>query len=214
MSFNRMLSTFSNFTIRIVGAVVVSFLLFSLISMLHGMFSIEPQVDKPIGRQETLVELVKPPPEQDRQARQRIRQVQQVRSEARGEAGDRMSMRFTPDLSVDAGAGGGVVELAQHELSAEVFEEGQTDQDPREVYMPPLVYDDRARDRNISGTVVAQFIISYDGKATDVQIISSPHPLLSASVKKTISGSKFMPGKNKGIPVNVRVRKAFEFNLE
>lgn len=213
MTINSLVSSFLNFAIRAIGAVVVSFMLFSLISMLHGMFGIGNNVSKSTIRHESLVEMVKPPPKLQRQAQQRIRQIQQVHAGAEHNE-NKMSMHFTPDLNVDAGGTGAVVVLAQHELSAEVFEEGQTDEAPQDDYMKQPVYDDRVREREISGIVTARFTISYQGKATDIQIISSPHPLLSASVKKAIFTAKFKPGKNKGIPVNVRVEKTFRFDLE
>ena len=213
MANNRLISTFLNLAIRVIGAVVISFTLFSLISMLHGMFGIGNSADKSSMRHESLVEMVKPPPKQERQTQQRIRQIQRAHSGAE-RSDDKMAMHFTPDLSIDAGGTGGVVELAQHEFSAEVFEEGQTDEAPRDNYMEQPVYVERVRELNISGIVTAQFTISYEGKATNIQITSSPHPLLSASVKKSITTAKFRPGKNKGIPVNVRVQKIFRFDLE
>jgi TonB family protein len=186
-----------------------------MISMLHGMFDISEKTNKSTVRQEVLFEMVKPPPKQDVQIKQHIRQVQQTQTAAQsGSSGNSMSMHFAPDLSVDAGGNGTVVELGQKELSAEVFEEGQTDVSPQVVFMQPPVYDDRMREREISGTVTVKFTVTYDGKAVDIEILSSPHQLLSASVKKSITGAKFKPGSNKGIPVNVRVKQTFEFNLE
>jgi TonB family protein len=212
---NRYVSLLSSYGIRIAGSVVVSFLLFSMISMLHGMFDITEKERKPAARQEVLFEMVKPPPKQDVQIKQHIRQVQQTQTAAQsGSTGNTMSMHFTPDLSVDAGGNGTVVELGQKELSAEVFEEGQTDELPKVVFMQPPVYDDRMREREISGTVTVKFTVTYEGKAVDIEILSSPHTLLSASVKKAISGAKFKPGSNKGIPVNVRVKQTFQFDLE
>lgn len=206
-------SSIANIVVCFVGAICISFIIFSSISTLHGMFGIESSPKKNNTHNETIIEMVKTPPKQEQQVQQRIRKSQSTHTGPENGTGDKMSMRFSPDLIADAGGTEGVA-LTQQELSAEVFEEGQTDEAPEEEFIAEPAYSDRVRELNISGTVVVQFTITFEGKVNDLQIVSSPHPLLSTSVKKVFLTAKFKPAKNKGIPVNIRVKKSFQFDLE
>ena len=127
----------------------------------------------------------------------------------------RTAMRFTPDLSAESGPdNGNGVALGAQDLGAEVFDEGQTNEAAVAVYAPAAPFPDRARELNIEGVVKAIFVVNYLGKVTVVDIVKSPDQLFSREVKKTLLQWRFKPAKNKGVPVNMRFSKEFEFKLE
>jgi protein TonB len=121
-------------------------------------------------------------------------------------------MRFAPDLGVAAGGSG--VAMETRDLEAMVFEEGETDEDLVPVRVTPVRYPDRARELGIEGTLEVEIIVGRDGKVETVDILSSPHPSISAAARTTISRWLFKPARNKGIPVRVRARQAIEFRLD
>ena len=196
--------------LRLAVGVVVSFLLFTFVSVLHSAFGLESKADKAANARPiaSTVDMKKPPPE--KKVAQRMRQVQQSNSEGKGSTGQQ-NMRFTPDLAVDASASGGEgVALENKELTAEVFEQGQTDEAAVALYLAPVQYPDAAREQNLQGDVVVEFIVNHEGKTTDIQVVKTPSPIFTAEVKRTIATWRFKPAKNKGIPVNVRYRQVIE----
>jgi TonB family protein len=159
--------------------------------------------------------LIKEKPREEKQIQQRIRQVTTQQSSTDRAGSGKMDMRFTPDLSADAGPGAGEgVELQSKELSAEVFEEGQVDEPPQEDKLPPLEFPTRAREMGLSGTVKVRFVITYQGKAAGIEVLSSPSPVFTNEVRRVLGLARYKPGKNKGVPVSVKVTKSFEFTLE
>jgi periplasmic protein TonB len=123
-----------------------------------------------------------------------------------------MAMRFAPDLDVAGGAEG--VAMAPQELEAEIFEEGHTDEGLVALNVPPVEYPERARELGIQGTLVVELIVGRDGRVESVDIISSPHPSISAAARKAVAAWRFKPARNKGIAVRMRARKEIEFKLD
>ena len=67
-----------------------------------------------------------------------------------------------------------------------------------------LQYPQAAKDANVQGRVVAQFVVGNDGKVGDVKILRGVHPDLDAEVVRVISSSPdWTPGYVKGEPVKV-----------
>lgn len=200
--------------LKVALATGLSFVFFVLVSMLHSLFGVAfSQQTSEQKKRPVMAEMAakKSPPEK-KTAPQRVRQV------ASGSSGERApaqsAMRFTPDLSIDAGGGGEGVELQQQELTAETFEEGQTDEPAQPVATPPVGYPERARELGVQGTVEVIFVVSHSGTVTAIDVVRSPHPSLTAEVKKAIAGWRFKPARNKGVPVNVRLRQVLDFRLE
>ena len=201
-----------SWTARLVLAGALSFFLFTGVALLHDAIGLGSRSDSAHqARRISATDLVrKPPPEEKKLAQQHLRQVQHSSEGKSGEG--RTAMRFTPDLAVDASAGGGGgAVFQQQDLKAEVFEQGQVDEDAVPQYMPPIPYPERARDRNIQGEVEIVFVVSYQGKVTDIEITRSPSPLFNSEVRRAVAAWRFKPAKNKGIPVNQRFRKVIEF---
>ncbi len=67
-----------------------------------------------------------------------------------------------------------------------------------------LKYPQAAKDAEVQGRVVAQFVVGSDGKVGDVKILRGVHPDLDAEVVRVISSSPdWTPGYVKGEPVKV-----------
>jgi TonB family protein len=197
--------------IRLAAAVVLSFFLFTGVALLHAAFGFGKKDAAQNARRIATTDIIrKPPPEQKKAVQQHMRQVQHSNEGKTNEG--RMAMRFTPDLAVDASAsGGGGAVVQKQDVKAEVFEQGQVDQDAVPQYMPPIPYPDRAKEQNIQGEVEIVFVVSYQGKVIDIEITRSPSQIFSSEVRRAASGWRFKPAKNKGIPVNQRFRKVIEF---
>jgi TonB family protein len=143
-----------------------------------------------------------------------VRQVKQSSNEGKT-LGNQIVMKLVPDLSVDAGEGGGDAAVVQsQDLQVEVFEEGETDERPVPVNTTPVAYPLEARERGIEGTLVVFFIIGHDGKVKSIDVQKSPSPIITREAKRTIATWRFKPGKKKGIPVNVRAKKEIAFELQ
>jgi TonB family protein len=198
---------------RLAIAVIVSFFLFTGVSLLHAAVGLGSKADKPQARRISALDIIRKPPEEKKAAQQRMRQVSPPSNQGRSLDGQ-MSLRFAPDLTVDASAEGGAgVALQKQDLGAEIFEQGQVDQDATPEYVPPIPYPERAAEQGLKGAVEVEFVVTHQGKITDIQITKSPSPLFNAEVKRGVATWRFKPAKNKGIPVNQRFRKVIEFNL-
>ncbi|MGB3619444.1 MAG: TonB family protein [Catalinimonas sp.] len=77
-----------------------------------------------------------------------------------------------------------------------------------------LGYPDEARAQGIEGRVFVQFVIERDGTITNVETVKSPHPALSAEAERVmLESAAWMPGKQRGEPVRVRMVIPLIFKL-
>ena len=164
---------------RLVLAIVMSFLLFTGVSLLHAAVGLGSKSGMQQPRRISALDIVQKPPEEKKTAQQHIRQVQSLANKERS-LENQMSMRFAPDLAIDAsGEGGEGVALQKQELSAEVFEQGQVDQDASPEYTPLIPYPERAIELGLKGAVVVEFVVTYQGKTANILITKSPSHLFS-----------------------------------
>jgi TonB family protein len=199
---------------RLALAVVVSFLLFTGVSLLHAAVGLGSKADSRQASRISAIDIVSKPPEEKKITQLRIRQVQAPMNRGRS-LDNQMNMRFSPDLAVDAsGEGGAGVALQKQELSAEVFEQGQVDQDAFPESAPQIPYPERAAEQGIRGAVEVEFVVTYQGKITNIQVTKSPSSLFTEAVKRGVAQWRFKPARNKGIPVNQRFRQIIRFNLD
>jgi len=206
------MSRFVTTCAAVAAAIAVNFVLFIIIPLLHRAFGTGQPESTSAGRQRIVYEMVRKPEQKEKPQRPRLRSIRQERTDR--QPGSSMAFRFSPDLSLDAGGAGEGVALGTRELQAEIFDEGQTDEDPVPVNTPPVAYPERARELGIQGTVEAIFVINYQGRVEDVRIVRSPHPILAAETRKTLMSWRFKPARNKGIPVNIRRKLPIEFTLD
>jgi TonB family protein len=200
--------------LRLAVAMVISFLLFTAVSFLHIAIGFGPKEAKaPQARRIALTEIVHKEVEQKKQQVQRIRQVQNNPNQGRSNLGQ-MSMKFAPDLSVGSAAeGGAAVAMQKEDLNAVIFEQGQVDQDATPDFTPSIAFPERAAEQGLHGSVEVEFVVTHQGKISNIVITKSPSPIFSSAVKTGVASWRFKPAKNKGIPVNQRFRRVIDFNL-
>jgi len=70
-------------------------------------------------------------------------------------------------------------------------------------------------EEGVEGQVIAVFYVGTEGRAEDVRIERSPHPLLSKAVTDALKEWRFDPARSAdGRPVRTRMRLPFRFQTE
>ncbi len=193
---------------KVVLAFTVNFLLFCIIPALHDLFGAGFNTTNDLANQQRIVaEMIQPKKEKKKEVRKKIRKVSSARSKS---TSSNMQMKFNPDLGVAEGEG---VAIQSGELEAVIFEEGEADEDPVPRYISPVPYPNRAKELGIEGVLLIEIVIGLKGKVESVEILKSPHPSFSTAARKAVKKWRFDPAKNKGVPVRIRARKEFEFQL-
>jgi TonB family protein len=78
-----------------------------------------------------------------------------------------------------------------------------------------LIYPKEAIENNISGVVTVKYVVERDGSVSNIEIIGSPHKLLSDEAVRVVGLSpKWTPGTQKGRPVRVYYILPLQFKLE
>jgi TonB family protein len=208
-----MLKTFFGLTggvVQLSIAIAINFSLFVLLPYTHNLFASLIESEQPAANKKRIVaEYIRPPKkEEKKEAKQRIRKVHSSTSIQPIKSA--MDFKFTPDLGVEGSDG---VAMVSRDLSAVVFEEGETDEDAVPLRIAQVPYPIRARELGVEGILEAILVIGVDGSVSSVEIRSSPHPSISAEAKKVIAGWKFKPAQNQGVPVSVRKKQVIEFKL-
>jgi TonB family protein len=210
-----MIRSILNPAIRLCIALVASFLVFTLVSFLHGFFGDALQKKQETSRAQAVVVDIPKKHEEEVKPVQRMRLVKANTGRSGNTGGGQSNMRFVPDLGAENGPGNANgVALGSGDLGAEVFEDGSTDEAAIPVFTPAVPFPDQARAMNIEGVVKTIFVVNYLGKVTSVDVVKSPDQSFTREVKRVLSTWRFKPGKNKGVPVNVRFSKEIEFTLE
>jgi periplasmic protein TonB len=116
------------------------------------------------------------------------------------------------DFSVDFGISADVL---GDQLRRLVFEIGDLDEPPRPLARLMPIYPPQAAMRQIEGEVVVEFIVSAEGTARDIVVVSShPGDLFVSSAVRAIERWRFMPGTKEGEAVATRVRQTVAFILD
>jgi TonB family protein len=203
------------FVVRISLAVVVSFLFFVFVALLHTMmgFSSKPEAKKSAPKA-VMMEMIRKAPEPPKQQQDQVKRIQGADKSEKA-FGGQSAMRFIPDLGLDAAGGGdGDVVVQTRDLQAEIFEEGQTDEKAIPVMMSPIQYPERARELHIQGKFVVIFVVGFDGRVKSIDVKQSPSPIITSEARRTIMSWRFKPARNKGVPVNVRMKQEIDFELK
>lgn len=76
------------------------------------------------------------------------------------------------------------------------------------------IYPEEAKQNNIEGRVLCEFVVAEDGSATNVKVLESVHPSLDAEAIRVIENMpKWNPGIKDGKPVRVRFKLPISFKL-
>jgi TonB family protein len=84
---------------------------------------------------------------------------------------------------------------------------------PRVTYRVEPEYTERARKKQISGTVVVSAIVDLNGKVRDVKVERSLEPTMDQAAANTLSTWKFEPAMKDGQRVAVRLKVEMSFQL-
>lgn len=87
--------------------------------------------------------------------------------------------------------------------------------DARDYFAKNLKYPEEAYKQRIQGRVFVSFVVGRDGIVKNVKIVRGAHELLDAEAIKIVEAMpNWVPGKQKGVPVNVAFTFPLIFNLE
>ncbi len=92
---------------------------------------------------------------------------------------------------------------------------GEIDQPLTALVRTPPIYPMRARRRGIEGSVKVRFVVTEEGRVTDIQILESrPKKIFDRAVIRCVSGWRFSPGTVEGLPVKTWVETTIVFELQ
>lgn len=74
-------------------------------------------------------------------------------------------------------------------------------------------YSEEARKAKYSGSVMLSIVVNTDGKAEQIQVVKSLGMGLDEKAIEAVQKWRFLPGKNKGVPVKVRAQIEVNFRL-
>jgi protein TonB len=80
-------------------------------------------------------------------------------------------------------------------------------------YYINIVYPQEAVDAGVEGRLVLDFIVEADGRATEVTVYKSLHPMCDSSAVRALRKTLFMPGRTNGQAVAVRMRLPVLFQI-
>lgn len=195
---------------RLIVAVAVVGILFSILPLVHGMFTLQPQsIEEKAMRAPVVMQKRSEEPKKEKSSRSQ----RTLRSTGKaGSARDlALTMRFTPDLGVGEGHGVGVAGAG---VGTTVFDEGDVDQPPRPLKRTAVSYPRRAKEAGIEGTVSLVLVIDRNGLVEDITVTASPSPLFDNDVKRTVKDWRFVPAENGGVRVRVRMKQDITFELD
>lgn len=92
------------------------------------------------------------------------------------------------------------------------LDEPLIDKDPVITYIY-IDYPAEAEAQRIMGRVVLSFVVETDGRAYDIRVERSVHPILDSAAVDGVLSAYFKPGRLNGIPVPARIRLAIRFEF-
>jgi periplasmic protein TonB len=80
-------------------------------------------------------------------------------------------------------------------------------------YYLNIEYPEEAREKGIQGRLMLSFVVETDGRASDILVEQSLHPLCDSAAVQALRRSRFVAGKHDGETVRVRMRLPVRFML-
>lgn len=74
-------------------------------------------------------------------------------------------------------------------------------------------YPEKAQAQGIEGQLMLEFTIGTEGAVSDIEVIDSLHPLCDSAAVKGVRSVRFVPAKQNGTPVPVRLKLPVKFQL-
>ncbi len=86
-------------------------------------------------------------------------------------------------------------------------------ENPKIVHWAKPTYPEIARRAQIEGTVIVKVLVGPDGSVKDAQILQGINPMLNRAALEAARKCKFIPGKQRNIPVKAWMALPFAFRL-
>ncbi len=86
-------------------------------------------------------------------------------------------------------------------------------ENPKIVHWQKPEYPEIARKAQMEGTVLVKVLVGPDGSVKDAQIIQGVNPMLNTAALTAARKCKFIPGKQRNIPVKAWMALPFNFRL-
>lgn len=103
---------------------------------------------------------------------------------------------------------------SQHQLPTEgVFDLKDLDRRPQLVSQIQPVYPVELENSGTTGLVVVHFVVDARGRVQDLEVLSSPHQLLSTAVFRAVSRWEFRAGMKNGRTVATAMELPIRFNM-
>lgn len=99
-------------------------------------------------------------------------------------------------------------------VGAGVFRVGGGVSPPHAIYSPNPEYSEEARQAKPEGTCVLSLIVSVDGKAHVIKVVTPLGKGLDEKAINAVNTWKFEPGKKDGVPVATLIEVTVEFHLK
>lgn len=80
-------------------------------------------------------------------------------------------------------------------------------------YYLNIQYPEEAIRDGIEGRLELDFVVNEDGTASQIRVITSLHPLCDSAAVRALRETKFVPGRQNGEKVSVRMRLPVHFKL-
>ena len=80
-------------------------------------------------------------------------------------------------------------------------------------YYINIEYPPEAVEQEIEGRLVLRFVVGTDGRARDILVTESLHPLCDSAAVRALRQTTFAPGRQDGKKVSVRMQLPVRFRL-
>ena len=80
-------------------------------------------------------------------------------------------------------------------------------------YYIHIDYPEEAIDKGIEGRLVLAFVVEPNGRPTEIEVLRPLHPLCDSAAVDALRKTRFIPGKQNGRVVRVRMRLPVRFRL-
>jgi protein TonB len=95
------------------------------------------------------------------------------------------------------------------------FLPNEVDQSPRLLRSVSPHYPYLARQDNVEGWVVLQFVVDKDGNTEKAKVVAAdPEGIFDEAALRTVEHYKFKPAMNKGVAVNCLMKQRIQFRLD
>jgi TonB family protein len=124
------------------------------------------------------------------------------------------------DLALGTGSGGMAIGTGPRQgggaaASKAAYEPGQAEKDPELTQAKDPEMPRKALDKGVSGSFVATFVVTAEGKVDNILITGSPAGYgFEDAIRKALQRRRYSPAVAGGVPVPMKIRQPFDFRME